>query len=104
MEMGGCRPTRPVPVDEAGTFLVRHLTMKGERQQAAAVNTVQAPRQSNLPSNQPVQKTDNWMDSLGDFIIRHPVAASVMTLGGVGTIAYLNSRRHGGDNRYLYQY
>jgi hypothetical protein len=93
-----------VPVDEAGTFLVRHLTMKGERQQAAAVNTVQAPRQSNLPSNQPVQKTDNWMDSLGDFIIRHPVAASVMTLGGVGTIAYLNSRRHGGDNRYLYQY
>ena len=31
MEMGGCRPTRPVPVDEAGTFLVRHLTMKGER-------------------------------------------------------------------------
>ena len=31
VEMGGCRPTRPVPVDEAGTFLVRHLTLKGER-------------------------------------------------------------------------
>jgi hypothetical protein len=31
VEMGGRRPTRPVPVNEAGTFLVRHLTMKGER-------------------------------------------------------------------------
>jgi len=30
VDIGGCR-LRPVPVDEAGTFLVRYLTMKGER-------------------------------------------------------------------------
>ena len=91
--------------DTARTPVMSNQPISGDQeQQAAAVNTVQAPGQSNLPSNQPVQKTDNWMDSLGGFIIRHPVAASVMTLGGVGTIAYLNSRRHGGDNRYLYQY